>query len=843
MRRMRLAGAVLLLAVTGPAIVAGQATATNTTYYVDCGSTVSNPSGTSTADPWNTLALVNAHTFGPGDDLLFKAGSTCVGTLEPKGSGSAGSPVTATSYGTGAKPIINGNGAAWGVRLLDQSYWTISGLHVKSPAATGDERNGIAVVSSNSSTKSGIVISGNEVSDVAGMSDKTGVNSSKFANSAGIGVRANGTAGVFAGVEIVDNDVHDTGGGGIKIQQDPDNRRMHTGVHIADNTIRDVGGDGIVTHAVDAVVVERNLALDLGYGKYPYIGGEFAGMWPINARDPLFQYNTVGRTRATGFDATAWDCDGGIIGTCTYQYNYSYGNSGGFFLNCADCTSWGNSTTTMILRYNIAQDDCRFGAGAGNDTSPTYIYNNTFFCPSRPVAAGAWPNAQWRNNIFVAPSGTFPTGGSIVYDSNTYLGGVTPPAADANAVTADPKLASPGAGTELDTALNGYKLLTGSPALGSGAVISGNGGKDYYGNPVSATAAPNRGAYNGSGVAASVLPISKVYNQVAVTSDSNPNTGGLSTTYRSYSGQGLQTGGLTRNAVKTAGGVNFTWHSGEFGTPDNVKVAGQKIAVTGSGTTLGFLGFAVSGATTGSGVITFADGTTQNYTITLEDWWSTSSPSGNTAVATSAYHNQHDAPYNDKTTPPVATATKVWFTSVSLPAGKSVVSVTLPAGTPVVGPGMHLFDVKVGGGPTRIDRSQLSVTYVDSEDAATSGQGAKVIDGDTNTNWHTAWSQVDPDAALPHEIQISLGGSNTVSCLYYLPRQSGTNGRIKNYEVYTSTNGTTWGGPAVTGTWVDTAAEESACFTPRTATHVRLRALSEVNNGPWTSAAEIAIAG
>ena len=33
------------------------------------------------------------------------------------------------------------------------------------------------------------------------------------------------------------------------------------------------------------------------------------------------------------------------------------------------------------------------------------------------------------------------------------------------------------------------------PDLGSGVLISGNGGLDFFGDPVSSTAAPNRGAY------------------------------------------------------------------------------------------------------------------------------------------------------------------------------------------------------------------------------------------------------------------------------------------------------------------------------------------------------------
>ncbi|AHH95510.1 endo-alpha-N-acetylgalactosaminidase family protein [Kutzneria albida] len=148
----------------------------------------------------------------------------------------------------------------------------------------------------------------------------------------------------------------------------------------------------------------------------------------------------------------------------------------------------------------------------------------------------------------------------------------------------------------------------------------------------------------------------------------------------------------------------------------------------------------------------------------------------------------------------------------------------------------------LGPAPTRIPQSQLKVSAVDSQEtAAENGSAANVLDGDPATIWHTAWSQ--STAQPPHEIQLDLGGSRTVSCLYYLPRQTQSNGRIANYEVYTSADGVNWGSPAATGTWTDSTAEQSACFTPRTARYVRLRALSEVNGNPWTSVAEINLAG
>ncbi len=97
---------ILLISAALLSIATHSALAANTSYYVDC-SAASNGSGTQSS-PWNSLVTVSGTTFGGGDTIFFKRGTTCSGQLWPKGSGSATSPITIDSYGSGALPIING---------------------------------------------------------------------------------------------------------------------------------------------------------------------------------------------------------------------------------------------------------------------------------------------------------------------------------------------------------------------------------------------------------------------------------------------------------------------------------------------------------------------------------------------------------------------------------------------------------------------------------------------------------------------------------------------------------------------------------------------------------------
>ncbi|HVF25267.1 MAG TPA: hypothetical protein VNA23_05215, partial [Anaerolineales bacterium] len=96
------------------------------TYYVDC-STATNGTGTQ-ASPWNNLTTVNARTFAPGDNLLFKRGTTCTGFFYFSSAGTSSNRITIGAYGTGSLPIINGNFAQAAVELMNPSYVTMKDL-------------------------------------------------------------------------------------------------------------------------------------------------------------------------------------------------------------------------------------------------------------------------------------------------------------------------------------------------------------------------------------------------------------------------------------------------------------------------------------------------------------------------------------------------------------------------------------------------------------------------------------------------------------------------------------------------------------------------------------------
>jgi hypothetical protein len=127
------------------------------------------------------------------------------------------------------------------------------------------------------------------------------------------------------------------------------------------------------------------------------------------------------------------------------------------------------------------------------------------------------------------------------------------------------------------------------------------------------------------------------------------------------------------------------------GTDDNTVAEGQKITMSGSGT-LGFLVSGSYGPATGTGTITYTDGSTQSYTLNAPDWFSTSPPSGGAVAVTSAYQNrQGNTTY--------AGTADIFSETVTLTAGKTIASVTLPPGGALTTgtPAIHVFAISAEG--------------------------------------------------------------------------------------------------------------------------------------------------
>ena len=687
-------------AVATGEITANVVAVSDAVHHVDCSAT--GVGDGSADDPYTSLAQLDSILFQPGEKVLFKRGATCTGTFAPKGSGLSTAPITVAPYGDGdAEATIDGHGALAGIHLLNVSNWTVDGMHVINPGTPDQRRVGILYEINDGSKRSGVVLTRNHVEKVAGWSDKTSLGNA-FSRSAGISVLGDGI-GWFDGITITDNVVNDTAAGGIKLSAPDTTKHYNEKVYIARNDIRAVGGDGIVIHNSDKPVIEYNSATDLGHGEYPFLKGNFAGMWPYNSVDPLFQYNVVGNSVGSTYDSTAWDCDMKIKGSCTFQYNYSYGNAGGFYLDCISGCGTASTTTDTILRYNVSQDDCRL-AGSSGGPGVHRIYNNTFSCLNRPFLDDMNAPREVKNNVFIAPGGALKADKGV-YANNAWFGGIQPPAGETGSVLADLQLIAAGSG-QLTRALPGYRLAVGSPLLGAGVPIADAGAHDFFGDPIPAT--PNIGAYQGPGVEVAPLPFRALVNQTAVASAANPRNGAITTDLRVLSAEALDAAGLRIGATASAFGSDIDWHPTAVGTPDAIKASGQQVALNGEGDELIVAGFSSGTATSGTATVHYQDGTTAEIEISLPLWSQTQVDAADTTVlATSTSYLKRTAAYIGGTISTVQEPASVFAQRIPL-SGKPVASVTLPEGSPLTGDGLTLFAVELAGSAVPTSASVLT---------------------------------------------------------------------------------------------------------------------------------------
>jgi beta-glucosidase len=203
----------------------------------------------------------------------------------------------------------------------------------------------------------------------------------------------------------------------------------------------------------------------------------------------------------------------------------------------------------------------------------------------------------------------------------------------------------------------------------------------------------------GTGTPTTGAPYSSLaaaYNNVGITDNSNPAPGNFDGTGDSFSTQALAAGTptpLTAGGQATFGATTFSWPSA-VGTPNDVIADGQIINLTGSGTDLGFLGAGAFGAASGTGTITYTDGTTQSFSLVMADWYNNAAVAGDEVATTTSSWNFSSS---TQTPHPVS----VYFASVPLQAGKTVASVTLPTVSASAGNGitaMHIFAMAIGSG-------------------------------------------------------------------------------------------------------------------------------------------------
>jgi hypothetical protein len=408
-RRLLLAAQVLYCVCLFHAVITP---ASASTYYVSSFGRDTN-NGLSPWTPWQTTAKVNATTFQPGDNILFRGGDTFDGPIILVGP-NTGAPQQV--FSTPAQPVILGGygsncnilaGVLAGCPRLSVTGTTPGGIVINNLSGVL-VRDWILTGADPMTQNEGIYLRNNDASGTVYQS-VTVTNASITGFRSGILVQGSVKGAGWQQFTISNNHVFGTVGSednGILVQgSQPGTPGVMTNFDCLiegnlveaipgrPNAVPGTSGNGILIKETDGCVSQFNVVRNSG-ANATTCGGP-VGNWAYDATHILFRFNeTYGMAPATwvtGCDWGGFDLDGYVTHS-KIEYNYAHDNWGaGFLLWITGPGTWDHN----VIRYNISENNALnqhaaqyFGgivlANSNTSLVETYVYNNTIYSANTP---------------------------------------------------------------------------------------------------------------------------------------------------------------------------------------------------------------------------------------------------------------------------------------------------------------------------------------------------------------------------------------------------------------------------------------------------------------------------
>ncbi len=476
-------------------------------YYIDSIGGNDGASGTSAESAWKTVANLSSVTLGEGDAVLFKCGGTYECTLTLTAKGTAKDPIVISSYGEGSKPLLTTQSNTEVLRLFDCSFINISGLEI-----TAHNGGGIWIDTLNE-TSEGIIIENIVFHDIQNYKVNSRDNLSAGAAAARACIMIKGLPArsryAVNNLTVRNCEMYDCGNG-ISIwgswndEQNPwcENEEdidpvYNEGIIVEYCSFHDMDAEAVIVGICDGADIRHCSAINCCQGEGVDGDGKVifynAAMWFWGSENSVIEYCEIAGQKSAG-DGMAVDFDS-HSNNCTYQYIYSHDNTR-FMCNCPLFSGQHGNTVRYCLSVNDNAGRSRVASLAGEHNFS--FYNNTIVNCANFFFENI-DGATVVNNIII------PSDGCIVkFDSpfsrfkntignNCYYNFSTP-LADCGSINAKPGFA----GSDYSD-MNSFKLVSGSPCIGSGALVEGSGStEDLFGQALSGTA--NIGCYGGEGV-------------------------------------------------------------------------------------------------------------------------------------------------------------------------------------------------------------------------------------------------------------------------------------------------------------------------------------------------------
>ena len=520
-----------------------------------------NSTGTSPTDAWKTINKLNEQSFASGDSILFERGGIWQGMFHLQGSGSPSNPVVVSAFGVPSlpNPTIDGDGFQAAILIYNDSHITIEHLTLTNQSSHLDANGVVKKLStflgetndwgSGKNVRFGIKV----VADITSLEDivvndvyihdiyPTPTNPEN--QHLGYGIKfenrsdtLNGLINTIDHITIEDVEVTRTGHYGLWIKAlglAGNEEIKNEDVLVTGCVFSHTGGSGFVPNRSRDVIVEHCVFNHTGSSIDDRMWKRGSGTWPFKCERVFIQHNRLMNAHGPQ-DSYSAHIDYGNKDVVV-QYNLSFNNEGGFAEVLGDNINCG-------FRYNISINDgyredpeglewnkkgkifwvSTFCGGTVRCPSQgTFFYNNTIYVDSTlNPEIYVWPeagdihilnnlirmdaNGETLHSLLESTDNEYEISSNLFYPASRID---LDPFLNENALMVNPLFLETSASIPVQSALN-FQLQPGSPAIGEGTLIAGsgnpldflanNGGRDFFGQPVSPNAQPSIGAIQSS---------------------------------------------------------------------------------------------------------------------------------------------------------------------------------------------------------------------------------------------------------------------------------------------------------------------------------------------------------
>lgn len=444
-----------------------------TAYFVKNGGNDA-ASGLDDANAWETLDKVRTTGFNPADIISFKRNDTWTcdadTTLWITSNGDGGDQITYNAYGTGVKPIIDGNSANNYCVHSTKDYITLQDLNLVNAVVCNimmeGDYNQVIDCNLDSGDLNGIRISASDnVTLTRGTCSSNG--------NTGIFVMGDTDTLVIDGMEIASNGAKgmDTlecnGSVGITVKNCNVHDNQHTGIAFNADSCR----------AIDTVLVENNTFTDNNVS-----AGNFPNLLFYKVSNGICRYN-IGK----GSKWSIIDCYEGVTVDIYYNIGYDGTNfameiNAGTSINVYNNTMTENGSVGLFINYG---DDGCWPPPAPDITAKNNIFSyNTDADVDVDAATNGVTTIALDNNCYWNDAGVdIMSYHGDTYHRDQFAAYQAAKSQDADGIAIDSKF--------IDAANDNFRLNPHSPCINAGADVSLT--DDYLGRKV--RHAPDMGAY------------------------------------------------------------------------------------------------------------------------------------------------------------------------------------------------------------------------------------------------------------------------------------------------------------------------------------------------------------